>query len=240
MKIDFHSHILPGIDDGSRSVKESLKLLDMMADDNVDVVVATPHYYAYEQTIDKFVSRRNEAFEKLKPHLKANYPKILLGAEVLYDHSLITNEELPRLCLQGTEYLLWEMPYTKLTDEIIYDTETLAATSGLKLMIAHIERYLNFTSYDELSRLMQLEVIGQLNAKDLTTFLMRRRCKKLIDDGFVYVLGTDYHRVDSGHELLGVAEQIIREKFHPAMLDIIEQNGIKILEDRPLYDLESL
>lgn len=240
MKIDFHSHILPGIDDGSRNVEESVKLLDMMAEDNVDVVVATPHFYAYQNTIDKFISRRNGAYEKLKPHLKPEHPKILLGAEVLYDHSLVKNEELPRLCLQGTEYLLWEMPYQQLTDEIIFDTETLASSTELSLMIAHIERYLNFTSYEELSRLMRLDVIGQINAKDLTTFKMRRRCKKLIDDGYVYVLGTDYHRVDSGHELLGAAEKVIREKFHPAMLDIIEENGIKILKNRPLYDLESL
>ena len=240
MKIDFHSHILPGIDDGSRNIEESVKLLDMMANDGVDIVVATPHFYAYQNSIDKFLSRRNKAYESLKPHLKEKHPKILLGAEVLYDKSLISNPDLSKLCLEGTDYLLWEMPYSQITGEIIRDTETISASTNIKLMIAHIERYLSFTSYDELAALMHLEVIGQINAVDLTSFKMRRRCKKLIDDGFVHILGTDYHRVNSGHALLGEAEEIIRTKFVPEMLDVIEHNGRSILKNRPLYDIDSI
>lgn len=240
MKIDFHSHILPGIDDGSRNIEESVALLDMMAADNVDVVFATPHYYSYKYPISKFLEKRSKAYESLKPHLKKEHPAVMLCAEVLYDRSLITNEELPKLCLEGTDYLLWELPYSDLTDEIIFDTETLASTSHLNLMIAHIERYLNFTSYERLSSILELDVIGQLNAVDFTSFMMRRRCKKLIADGYVHVLGTDYHRTDSGHKLLGEAEQIIRDKLHPGMLSVIEENSVKILKNRPIYELESL
>ena len=123
MKIDFHSHILPGIDDGSRNIEESVALLDMMAEDGVDIVCATPHYYSHEISIDKFVERRNNAYERLKPHLKDNHPKILLGAEVLYNHSLVQCDDLSKLCLQGTDYLLWEMPYSKINQDIISDTE---------------------------------------------------------------------------------------------------------------------
>ena len=64
MKIDFHSHILPGIDDGSRSVEESVELLDMMAADGVDIVCATPHFYMHEISIEKFIKRRNEAWKE--------------------------------------------------------------------------------------------------------------------------------------------------------------------------------
>ncbi len=240
MKIDFHSHILPGIDDGSRSIEESVKLLDMMAEDGVDIVCATPHFYMHEVSIDKFITRRNNAYESLKPHLKPEHPKILLGAEVLYNHALVHSEEASRLCLQGTDYLLWEMPYTQITKDIIRDTEELAGQSQIKVMVAHIERYLNFTTYSELSDLMALDVIGQINAVSLTRFSSRRKVKKLIEDGFVYVMGTDYHRPTSGHALLGEAEDVLRKKFNEKMIDRIAHNGEKILANADINKLNAL
>lgn len=240
MKIDFHSHILPGIDDGSRNVEESVALLDMMADDGVDIVVATPHFYCSENSIKKFIENRKNAYEKLKPFLKRTHPKIALGAEVLYDPALIRSSEISELCLQGTDYLLLEMPYTKLTPDIIKNVEELAGSSQIKLMIAHIERYLHFTAYDDLAKLMELDVIGQLNAKSFTKFSSRRMCKKLINDGFVYILGTDYHRTDSGHELLSAAEEVIINKFNEKMIGRIADNGQLILENAPIHKLKRL
>ena len=66
MKIDFHSHILPKIDDGSRSVEESVKLLDLMAQDGVSVVAATPHFYCSKTSIHRFLDRRAEAYDILE------------------------------------------------------------------------------------------------------------------------------------------------------------------------------
>ena len=240
MKIDFHSHILPGIDDGSRNIEESVALLDKMAEDGVDVVCATPHFYMQEISIDGFINRRNEAYRSLQPHLKPEHPKILLGAEVLYNHALVKCEDTPRLCLQGTDYLLWEMPYTQITKQIVSDTEELSGMAQLKIIVAHIERYLHFTSYSELSSLMQLDVVGQLNAVSFTRFSTRGKIKKLIKDGFVHLLGTDYHRTDSGHALLGEAEDILRSKFDERMIKRIANNGEKVLANEPLHKLHSL
>lgn len=240
MKIDFHSHILPGIDDGSKNIEQSVELLDMMAEDGVDIVCATPHFYMTEISIDGFINRRNEAYEKLKPQLKPEHPKILLGAEVLYNHALVHCDDTPRLCLQGTDYLLWEMPYTKISGQIINDTEELSGTAQMKIIIAHIERYLNFTSYSDLAELMSLDVVGQINAVSLTSFSSRRNIKKLIKDGFVYILGTDYHRPNSSHALLGEAEKIISSKFDERMIKRIANNGQKILENEPIHKLNCL
>ena len=182
----------------------------------------------------------NEAYESLKPHLKPEHPKILLGAEVLYNHALVSCDDTPKLCLQETDYLLWEMPYTQITSAIVSDTEELAGLNQLKIMVAHIERYLHFTSYNELSELMSLDVIGQINAVSLTKFSSRSKIKKLIKDGFVYLLGTDYHRTTSGHALLGEAEDIIRSKFDERMIKRIANNGEKVLANEPIHKLHSL
>ena len=81
MRIDFHSHILPNMDDGSSGIDESLKLLQMLADQNVENVILTSHFYRQNENIEKFISRREQAYAKLKEAVddNNNYPETLLG-----------------------------------------------------------------------------------------------------------------------------------------------------------------
>lgn len=234
--IDFHSHFLPAIDDGSRNIDESVQILDILAENGTSQIVATPHFYCNEQSIDKFISRRNNAFETLKPYLKPEHPHISLGAEVLFDQALVGYEGLSKLCIQGTNYLLLEMPYTQLTDRIINGVAEIVDSGDVKVVIAHIERYLNFTSYKELSRLMRLEVLGQINAKSLTKFSSKRSCMKLIGDGFVHVLGSDYHRIGRGDEPVQTGFDIICKKYDD-FAEYAEHNGRSILSDVPIEKL---
>ena len=69
--IDLHSHILPQLDDGSDSVEMSLAMLYQMAEQGVDVVCATSHYYAKYNSIPAFCERRAEALERLSAVLTA-------------------------------------------------------------------------------------------------------------------------------------------------------------------------
>ena len=78
--IDFHSHILPGIDDGSRNVEESLLLMTEMREQGVSTVIATPHFYADEQPVDTFLRRRTEAYDHLMARQTPDMPQIRLGA----------------------------------------------------------------------------------------------------------------------------------------------------------------
>ena len=231
MIIDMHSHILPGIDDGSKDVEESIALLDRLAKNVTDLVVATPHFYAEEQSVSQFVSKRNAAYEKLKPFLKPEHPKILLGAEVLYNPVLVGNELLYDLKIQGTNYILLEMPYKDLTSEIIDNVAAIVDSMDVKVLIAHIERYLNFTSFKNLSNLMDLDVIGQINAKSLTKMSSRRSCFKLIKKGYVHTLGSDLHRVSKPVPLVKDAFPILDKKFGQGFTNSLMKNEIAILKD---------
>ncbi len=231
MKFDFHSHILPGIDDGAKDIEESVRLLDDMAADGVDLVVATPHFYCMNMRIDKYLSNRNHAFEKLRPYLKPEHPHILLGGEILYDHSLVGNEKLPLLTMQNTGFILLEMPYAKLTDQIIRGVEQIIEDRQVKVIIAHIERYLKFTSYKSLCELMNLDVIGQINAESLMHFGSRRNCFKLIEDGYVHIMGTDMHRIERGYASLGKGMEILRKKYGNNILEDFERNGKMLLKN---------
>ncbi len=238
MLIDFHSHFLPQIDDGSRSIEESVGILDIMAKSGVDKIIATPHFYCTEQSSDQFIERRDNAYERLRPELKEEHPEIGFGAEVLYDHSLVNYDKLPDLCIKGTKWLLLEMPYTDLDDKIISGVEAMTNRGDVKIFVAHIERYLNFTSMKRLDELMHLELLGQINAKSLMTFKTRRRCMKLIEKGYVHVLGSDYHRIGRGDVTVDHGFEVItKNKKFDDFAEYAEENGKKILRDESLNSI---
>ena len=82
--IDMHCHILPGVDDGARDVETSLAMLEASRAQGVQYMVATPHFYATRDRVDTFLDRRREAWETLKPRMGADFPGIVLGAEVAF------------------------------------------------------------------------------------------------------------------------------------------------------------
>lgn len=237
MKIDFHSHILPGIDDGAKDIEESVTLLDNMAADGVDVVVATPHFYCTRSSIHRFLEHRNKAYESLKPHLKPEHPKILLGAEVLYDEVLIGKDALSRLTIEGTNYMLLEMPYTKLTEKHLEGVEKLVEELDVKVLVAHIERYLMFTSYKSLTNILDLDVLGQINAESLVHWRSRRNCFKLIKGNYVQVMGTDMHRISRGYASLGQGIEVVEKKFGSDTIRGFEHNGEMLLADKSFEEI---
>lgn len=66
---DMHSHILPGIDDGAKTVEDSLELLSCLKNQGVTNVCLTPHFYTNEISLEDFIAERAEKFEKFKPHI---------------------------------------------------------------------------------------------------------------------------------------------------------------------------
>ncbi|MBR5306150.1 MAG: capsular polysaccharide biosynthesis protein, partial [Oscillospiraceae bacterium] len=79
--VDFHTHILPAIDDGSSSVEESIALLKEEKEQGIDVVVVTPHFYPQNDRPERFLQRRKAAFEQLMEKISPDdkLPQIILG-----------------------------------------------------------------------------------------------------------------------------------------------------------------
>lgn len=236
MTIDFHSHILPSLDDGSVSIEESISLLDMLAESGTDVVVATPHFYCHEISLDDFLAARNESYKLLQPYLKSNHPKILLGAEVLFSNKLKSLKDLERLTIEGTSYLLLEMPYIRLSPQIINSVSELSDSGRVKILMAHIERYLNFTDFSDLESLMSLDVLGQLNANSFLNRKTRKRCFKLINKGYVQVIGSDLHHKDRG-VVVSKAYEVIEKKYGNDKISQIEESGKRLLKDMETYEV---
>ena len=122
--VDLHSHILPGIDDGSPDVGTSAAMLRREAEQGVDVVCATSHYYAKYNSIPAFCERRAEALERLSSVLTAELPRVLPAAEVAYFPHMEEQDLMP-LCIQGTRTLMLEMPFADWTDLQLETVEAL-------------------------------------------------------------------------------------------------------------------
>ena len=139
--IDFHSHILPQLDDGSNSVATSLEMMRRAAQDGTNVMVATPHYYGARQPLAEFLEKRHHAWQRLSPHLTPDLPQVRIGAEVAFHSGIEEQECLEKLCIQGTDLLLLEMPFSAWTSYELDVLSALALDRGLRIILAHFERF---------------------------------------------------------------------------------------------------
>ena len=217
---DFHSHFLPGIDDGSDSLETSLHMLDMWREQGISRVCATPHFYAEHTSPGRFLRRRDEAYGAVRAAMdpELRYPAILLGAEVRFFDGISNAEELPRLCLEGTDLLLLEMPFTSWTERMLGEVSDICRR-GIVPVAAHLERYMPFNSKKTMNRFMDLAILIQCNAE---FFLSRRTAGKamaMLRDERIHFLGSDAHDVSSRAPNLGAALQRIEKKLGSPAVD---------------------
>ncbi len=228
--IDWHAHILPGMDDGSRDIEESLTLLHMLSEQGVDTVVATPHFYANDESVDDFIKRRLESYESLCSHLPEISPRILLGAEVRYYAGIGKMSSLKRLCIEGTKLLMLEMPMEKWTDYTVKELTSISNTGDINLILAHIDRYLPFQNTQTFSTLYEADIKMQVNASFFIEAASKRRAIKTFLDGEVHAIGSDCHSVSHRPPQLDKALQLIRKKANRDFIDHFNGYGYHLLD----------
>lgn len=216
---DFHTHLLPEIDDGSHSVEESIKMLEMMASSGIEQVIATPHFYANQNSLQEFLQKREEAYEKLKPYLKDGFPEIVLGAEVRYYDSISSFEHLDKLCIKGTNLLLLEMPFSKWSKFSSDELLSLCLSGKFTVVIPHIERYLPFQDKRQMDMLYANGMLAQMNANEFLSFFSRKKAIKNLKNQKVHFLGSDCHNLTTRPPNLDRAVTIIKRKLGKEFVD---------------------
>lgn len=235
MRIDFHSHILPGMDDGAKDTDESIKLLQILADAKVDKVVLTPHFYRDNENIESFLKRRLASYEKLITATDGSpdFPELVLGAEVLFSPSLSADPDFEKLCIENTDYILLELPFIKFHDNFYSDYINFLNRCDKKIILAHIERYFYFgNSIKDLYKLIEAgNITCQMNCSSLVKagFFDLKKLKALIDDGVISAIGTDTHNLTSRPPLYQKAEMIIRKKCGNLIFERICKGSESIL-----------
>lgn len=213
--IDFHSHVLPGIDDGSRSVRESLELLAMEKAQGIRLVAATPHFYPEEQSLEQFLLSRDESARQLKETLSEDAPSILVGAEVLFYEGMAHTDGLSRLCLERTRLLLLEMPWERWSHRTLDAVISLPLLTGLTVVIAHAERYLPLQKRDVREKLLESSLLLQCNASFFIDRKTSRQACRMLAEGKIRFIGSDCHRVAARPPRLAEAFAVIAERNGP-------------------------
>jgi len=227
--IDFHSHILPGIDDGSPDEQESLSLLKALREQGVDTVCATSHFYIDHRSPESFLRRRQEAWKRLQAVLPDEAPRILLGAEVLYFPGISHLEELPLLCLQGTNVLLLEMPFTRWSEAMIREVKELALSRRVIVLMAHIDRYYYRQRRSVWDEFLEDDILIQANADFFLGTWTKRRALRLLREGTIQLLGSDCHNITARPPRLQEACDVIASALGTRILRDMDALGRELL-----------
>lgn len=226
--IDFHSHILPGIDDGSKDTDESTAMLRMLSEQGITTVVATPHFDPDKESPDEFIERRRKSYESLLS-VSGDCPRILLGAEVIYYDGISNLDGLHKLCIEGTSILLLEMPMCKWSSYALKELQNLSCTKGYTVMIAHIERYMSFQSVSVWQDITRMGILTQVNASFFLRPLTRRKAVSMLRKGSINVIGSDCHNLDTRPPQMGSAFQYITSKLGDEFLSDFADYNHQIL-----------
>ncbi len=226
---DIHTHILSGIDDGAPSLDEAIQLLYEEMKQGVTDIVLTPHFNIQDCTIQEFISKRDVAFDalskKIKEHPSLSGLNLHLGAEVKYNPNLIYNDVFD-LCIKDTSYLLLEL---SMSHPFNFEQTVLWMLSkGISPILAHVERYEYITSNPKLlENLLYAGVVFQCNASSLYSKHFGKRVKKLLKHGYVQLLASDTHNMNTRPpELIKGLEK------YPKYTDMLVSNSMKVINNK--------
>lgn len=233
--VDFHTHILPGMDDGASDVQMSLAMLRESRRQGVDYLFATSHFYADEEDPDHYLRRRNAAYVRLMDAMgseRTAYPRIALGAEVLYFPGISQADEIGSLIMGNTSCLLIEPPMLPWSDFMLDELEQLGSNMHCIPVIAHLDRYIRILKDKTLfERVAGRRILIQVNGN----MFIHRDSRKLglhqLAAGNIHFLGSDCHNTDDRAQNLGKAREIIVRAGEKEALERFEQRIHLFFED---------
>jgi protein-tyrosine phosphatase len=205
----------------------------MELDQDVGMVVATPHFYADRVSVEKFLERREKAYEVFMKEMsekKLDTVQMRRGAEVYYFGGIGKAEEISKLCLNDTNLLLLEMPFCQWTKDMLTNIQQLLEKQNLRVMLAHVERYYAYQKKRDIwDAVMELPVYIQMNAGAFLNWKKRGTCMKVLKRDLDVVLGSDCHNTDSRRPNLEAGRQVIEKKLGQECIAGIDALGERIL-----------
>jgi len=218
MVVDFHAHILPGVDHGCRDLEEAISQCSLANKAGVDTIVSTPHFYPHKETLAHFLPRREAGYRQLCSALGIQKPEILLGAEVMVCEGLERMEKLKTLCIPGTKCILLEMPRRAWNDSLFRTVVAIRDQCGLTPVMAHVDRY----EEADVERLFYNGIKAQLNAEGVCRLFKRNHLLRWVAEEKIVALGSDIHGVETGYKYFLRAKKILGHGF----AEIMDQTAV--------------
>jgi len=232
--IDIHSHLLPGVDDGSPSVAASVPVLERFASHGVEVLVLTPHLNAsqaarapYEAHMEKLAELRAAA-----PAL----PELVLGWEIMLDEPRVDLRD-PRLGLGGAKCVLVEFPRNAVPVQAAEELYRIRV-SGIVPVLAHPERYWGCTpekvrEWRAAGAVIQMDTAGLLGSGEIS-----RVSRALLEQGLVDLFASDNH---GDSRSLKTARTWLTEVATPDHATLLTRtNARRLLDGTPLLPVPPL
>lgn len=234
--IDFHSHILPGMDDGPHDLATCLGMLRSSFLQGVDAMVSTSHFYANEEYPEDFLKRRKNAAGQLQEAMLMSldvYPKVILGAEVLYFPGISEAEGIERLCVGNSRSILIEPPMASWSEDMLDEIQQLGYNYDLIPVIAHLDRYMTMLKDQTLlERVRKRDLVVQVNGTYFLNPKTQEMAFKHLKAGKIQLIGSDCHNMDSRLPNLGAVGKLARTRNAEAELKHLHQNAADLLMNR--------
>lgn len=231
MLLDIHSHILPAVDDGAKTLQDSIKILEKMKSQNITDVIATPHFYPHRDNLEDYTQKTQSAFKELSEFLKdKDLPNIYLGCEILYYSGISKVSVLKDFTLNGSNYLLLELNPFLLSKNLFSELLYLREERGIIPIIAHVERYYRSRHFGEfLKFIKENRILTQVNATSFFAKKYNKVLHTLFCNGLVTFLATDSHSIDMRPPMLKHAFKEIELKYGKETVEKLIENSNSLL-----------
>lgn len=195
---DIHCHILPGVDDGAKSMEQSKEMLDIAYENGIDTIIATPHHMPDGRNVSP--TGIKERVAKLQTYAdEQDYDMTILPGNEIYYHSDVAEmlDEKQICTLAGTNCVLVEFSPM---DESRYIRNSLAELQnmGYAPIVAHVERYMSLLKapFEKIQELRDMGILIQVNANSIMGGFgkpTKAVVEKLLKNRLVDFIGTDAH-----------------------------------------------
>jgi len=232
--IDFHCHILPNMDDGADSIATSLAMLRHSFLQGVDMMVSTSHFYGNEEYPQRFLERREDAFQRLQDAMFLQpevFPDIVLGAEVLYFPGISEAEELASMRIGTSQCILIEPPMAKWSDDMLDDIVRMGENFGCQPVIAHVDRFMKYLRDESLiTRVWERNLLVQVNGSYFLDPAAAKSAMRNLRQGRIHLIGSDCHNLDSRAPNLERARKAAMGWGLEREFEKLSQNALRLLK----------
>lgn len=212
LKTDIHSHLIPGIDDGAKTMDDSLNLIRAFKELGYKKLITTPHIMSDQYRNNPEIIL--DGLERVRAELKNQQVEMELDAAAEYyiDHEFLKLIEEKRLLTFGNKYVLVEMSFFSETP-MLKDALFNLQVAGYRPVLAHAERYSFWhKNYEKFEDMKARGALLQLNIGSLTGYYSpetKKIAERLIDDGMYDLIGSDCHH--AGH--LELIKDCLKEEY---------------------------
>jgi len=239
--IDIHSHILPGLDDGAQTIKDSLAMARVAVQDGITTIIATPHLFrsvSHWSDFSLLAVKRKELQRALD---REGLPLTILGGvEFRFSHNLLEEIRNHRenLVLNRSAYMFIEFPFDYVYSGV-KDVFFQVMSEGIIPVITHPERCTSFSSHPELLyELMEMGALVQVNAGSFDGHYgrtARDAVYRFLSLNYVHFIATDAHDTESRPPLLSPAVKNAGEVIGAeAARALVQDNPAAVIEDKPI------